>query len=556
MISKPSNTVLTRGLFLVVTLLFAVSAGIRLARFDPGNNLRNLDASYHVLLTVEALRETPARIHYFLPLVSLGKPADKHIGWGVTVPDAHGNYYYTSFPPLGFLIPYVVFAAFDAAPTLQNLLYLNLGIHYAAVLLLCLLVWRALPATENGRRRWLLTALVAATYLFAFEALYSHGVIYWHHSPFQVVWLVQLLAFQRLLGPTRRSEDMLIYALPGINQLARIYQRFPKASSLLLAVSFAAPLMEWTGYLSNAALAWLLWHVRDKVADGRQARWLARAIPLVTLAAGLSFILHFCVVIGLEPLLHALGDRYTANNTFADVPVKFLYGYLESYGLLFILVVTIVVALPFASRRIVASSPLGWSSTYIVLSLAAILPLFENFLLLQHAIAYSFDRLKALVPMALLLAGYASVASAAMRRALISLWVVAIAGNIALLGWGHREWNISKELDRNTQLLNAITAATTTDTVYACKGVVRGWVNLTLKRGVFGTVKDVASLQTLTDRLGVSEGVLLHGRDIGNSIYAWDSASIYRRDTGEVVEISYRDITRPRINSRHPLDVD
>ena len=42
-------------------------------------NVTNIDASYHVLLTVRALNETPASIHHFLPTVTLGRELDRFL---------------------------------------------------------------------------------------------------------------------------------------------------------------------------------------------------------------------------------------------------------------------------------------------------------------------------------------------------------------------------------------------------------------------------------------------------------------------------------------------
>ena len=69
-------------------------------------NYLNSDATWHTLLTMEAYEETPISVHKFLPIVSLGGMDNKHISWGATIPDLEGNYYYTSFSPAGYVLPY------------------------------------------------------------------------------------------------------------------------------------------------------------------------------------------------------------------------------------------------------------------------------------------------------------------------------------------------------------------------------------------------------------------------------------------------------------------
>src|SRR6476620_2950409 len=87
------------ALLIVVLALWLVSAAVRFAMYDSRQNVADLDATYHVLLTVQAYRETPVSVHRFLPLVTLGHAPERGVPFGTTVPDAHGIYYYTSFTP-------------------------------------------------------------------------------------------------------------------------------------------------------------------------------------------------------------------------------------------------------------------------------------------------------------------------------------------------------------------------------------------------------------------------------------------------------------------------
>ena len=83
-------------------------------RIKTGDELeyRNSDATYHTLLTIEAYDQTPMSKHLYLPIVSLGKSDDKWIPWGATIPDKEGNYYYTSFSPAGYYLPWLFMKIF------------------------------------------------------------------------------------------------------------------------------------------------------------------------------------------------------------------------------------------------------------------------------------------------------------------------------------------------------------------------------------------------------------------------------------------------------------
>ena len=78
-------------------------------------NYYNSDATWHVLYTIEAYNETPISEHLFLPLVSMGAEQDKYIPWGACVQGRNGNYYYTSFSPLGYFLPWLFMKLFSPA---------------------------------------------------------------------------------------------------------------------------------------------------------------------------------------------------------------------------------------------------------------------------------------------------------------------------------------------------------------------------------------------------------------------------------------------------------
>jgi len=66
-------------------------------KYKENYNYLDSNATWHVLLTIGAYDETPASVHKFLPIVSLGDEMDKHIQWAEMVADEDGNYYYTLF---------------------------------------------------------------------------------------------------------------------------------------------------------------------------------------------------------------------------------------------------------------------------------------------------------------------------------------------------------------------------------------------------------------------------------------------------------------------------
>ncbi len=176
---------------------------------------RNLEATYHVLLTVTALNESPAENHWYLPSVSLGREADKHIPWGASVPTKTGDYIYTSFTPAGFLAPYFWFKAFDLEPSLKNLARFNFFLGCASVFTFFYLLISLLKF--NGYGQWISVgaALVGSTIgIFSSEALRSHGVIYWSQSLYQTILIFPLyFLFRWLTSETKLSRRLYLVAI-------------------------------------------------------------------------------------------------------------------------------------------------------------------------------------------------------------------------------------------------------------------------------------------------------------------------------------------------------
>lgn len=65
-----------KSLAVAAAVLFVTAVSV--VKYTGGNvNYTNSDAAWHTLLTIECYNETPARVHKFLPIVSLGSEDDK-----------------------------------------------------------------------------------------------------------------------------------------------------------------------------------------------------------------------------------------------------------------------------------------------------------------------------------------------------------------------------------------------------------------------------------------------------------------------------------------------
>jgi hypothetical protein len=519
--SRVVHPIQFRNLLLPIVLLWIASVAIRWVRFDERAVAANISASHHVLLTVEALNRTPVAVHHMLPIVTLGRTLDREVPFGASVRAPNGIYYYTSFPPLGFIAPWAFFQTTHLAPTVANLMVFNFAIHLAATLLLALLVVEVLArAGADASMQRIVAAIAGATYLFAYEAAYSHGLVYWHHSLFQVAWLAQLVAAARVFHSLDDGT--------APNRLE---------IGLLLTASFLAPSIEWSGYLSGAAIAGALWW------SGRRERrgWaLALATLAATAAAGVVLIAQFASVVGLEPLIAALGERAGARSVVHGSLMSLVAGYAESFGWYLLLAGAVLAAYVIQVRR----APPAWASRILVV---ATIPLVENVVLAEHATIYTYDRLKALVVVVLVLALFIAFLSSSFRDRALFLWMAAVVAALVQPG-PSRVWPVNPPLESNTPLFERLRAVARPCAVYGMNNISRAWVDLSLGANVYESIPGMDSLRRIVAARGACQGIYLRvGRDLSESIYLWRFATVYDAATGVTDSIPGVEPRRPRL---------
>lgn len=511
----------------VAVLLAAALVLLRVALRpdEQRENYRNSDASWHTLLTVEALRETPASTHEFLPLISLGEPEDKYIPWAYNLMDSEGNYYYSSFMPAAFITAYLFFEVTGLPLGETGIYVLSSVLSALCFALLALLLWRLF---KDKLHPALILVFSFALYFLLPEMLHSNAMVYWAQSLWQLVFLAQLNAYYSLRQKGGAPNWVLF--------------------SVLCVLS---PLVEWSGYFANAGIALLAlmglfagWRRREPGAGKKNTWLLLSSAGGCVLATGI-FFLRFGLKFDFAEFFWLIYNRYFARGFSESKLGDLLAGYWNSFGwFLVLLLAMLIIALapPKARRRFGAllktAGPLLFVSAFALL---------ENLAMIKHATEYTYDRMKAAIPLILLFVVLLAALLPETKRektAVLALVFALVAGISTLgavryassgyVGAERYRWRVFG-YDQNDALAQYVGENYTREnSVVGLEGAVRGYANLLFSRGVYEYCTDdemVALAAQKGKRYAVVITVVDDASQWNKDIFP--KAKVYDTETGE-----------------------
>ncbi|MBP3609402.1 MAG: hypothetical protein J6J42_03580 [Lachnospiraceae bacterium] len=369
-IELQKNYILIAAVFLII---FTISAFIRKPHEAEGFYMS--DATYHVLLTMQAYDETPSSIHHWLPIQTYGSTYDKDIMNGPSLlQDEFGNSYYVSFSPLGFSVPYFFCKIFHLDLTVDSLYIFNCLCMLLSAVLVGFIMYMLF-------KKQIIFWLSVVVYMFLPEVLYTQGIVYWHHSLTQVFLLLQTILFILLFIEKRKNKGLLL---------------------LFFIVSFVYPYSEWTGYICNIGMALGILVLDFKIEkDENQKRRFSLAtttvakvfvLAVITISAFGYYIYRFSIILSVSDIISTMTSRAGARSEASLTTL--LTGYKNSYlPLLMVVIMCLGIALLVKSSR-KKLADIFIQKKYLVVITVFIFPIFENLLMMEHAISYTFDRLK------------------------------------------------------------------------------------------------------------------------------------------------------------------
>lgn len=488
--------------------LIVISLALFLLNVPSGYtiNTRNSDAPWHVLLITQCMDEVPKKVHKMLPIVTLGAEENKGIPWGVCVPDELGNYYYTSFMPLSFIVPYLFFKLPGMTQSIFSLQVLTAMLSLISVILMYQLLLRMFGSCCKRSTILFFTIIV---YLLTPEMLHSNLEVFWGQTLYQPFFILQLILFHQYLHHRGRHQKAVRVALP--------------------IVTFIGCSIEWSAFVMSAGLVGILFacsfqgggrHHKKmfNIDDMVEAFWLMLASVL---ALGV-FILHFLSVLDADTLFHSMMERMKTRsvvNVENAGTMDLLTGYNTSFGYVFMILLVMAVCLLARqqSRQELWKQMKGTEGMVI---LAAGITCLENVLMRQHAVEYSYDRMKIGVLLLLCLFLLITTAQRTQENSGVFLYSIGICCVcLAVISYyefrgtdNYYRWKIAGSYEKNEQLANYLNGQyALTDSVYGQIPVtaVRGYATLLFHRNIYDEVDSLEEMEQLAKEKKVRYAVYL-----------------------------------------------
>lgn len=261
-------------LALTMLALFAASVFIRLPHMGRPLGEGHEWLTSTVVRNLMIWEEEGALKDRFLPIFTYPGKANKFINnQGSEHMDAAGNYYYTSYGPLAYVVPYLVLKALGQQVTVFGVQCFNLGVHLVAAVLV--FVVAAHIIRPQRPMEFVPPLLAYAFYVFSAATLWLHSNVYMADMFVQPLWILCVLLVLRY------SET----AEP----------RWPHLAAICASVA-ATVMAEWIGVFFAAAVgAYALLQ-----PDRRRYRGLLAAAATGVVVGVGSIVIHYSTINGLD----------------------------------------------------------------------------------------------------------------------------------------------------------------------------------------------------------------------------------------------------------------
>lgn len=272
------NFKFSSALLIMFAVVF-ISLIVRSPHLTRPLGIHGENASSHVLVTILSYEANPIESHYFLPIYQLGNPNDKYIN---NMPPSsimtdQGNHIYTSFPALGYVLPYAFFKVSNIPIDEFGLRIFNLILHLIFGCALLYLFSLVVP----GLGLQYYTIATAVIFLVP-EVMWSFSNAYWMHSPAQIFFTLGIIFWLKFKKNEKARNAFWLFSFLTLTSLT-----------------------EWFGYIF--ALGVFLWEFIERRSLKPSLVSLIAVISVI-LSLGLT-LLHYSILFNLGDVIETLASR-------------------------------------------------------------------------------------------------------------------------------------------------------------------------------------------------------------------------------------------------------
>lgn len=348
---------------LIILLFFLVTCFVRRPNFD--NAIWNAsDTNYQCLMNVRAMQQTDRLTGKILPIITFTDGTDYGLEYSSGAFDKVSNkfFYYVSFPAFPFFM-LKMFFDITSLPVGNAALFIFDNILYGVALWLTISMFQYLFVDKLSDK--LIIFASGITFCCSTEIMHSLGLTYWGQNWYMLFFPLLVIALMEYLKQDDRKKKVA-----------------------LLVLSFIIMQTEWTGYLACATVLLVI-----ALKKGKEARKICITLVLEMILSMLLFLLPNIYVVGMKPLVKTL--RFRAEGRMRNIEYSLLdrgKALFQSFNSL-ILICLFLLVWHILRKKNVKDIMDGIKENKLPLIIFTI-PILENFILSNHAITYSMDRMK------------------------------------------------------------------------------------------------------------------------------------------------------------------
>ena len=489
----------------------------------------NVDATYHAAMMVQTMLDHPLCSHRLLPIMNYNHEPDRHTRWGACLRNKEGNIFYLSFPPAYVVLPAALFKILDIPPTVGSLQYFSLAISLLTTILLFLLLNQIFRSYDSHR---LISIAGVLIYAFSLESI-NASCEYCAQVLFQPLLVAFILVRVRL--------EVLIAAE------SKIYSGKMLSYSILYCVlSFFMLATEWAAIptIAGTVMYEIFCYFCHK--NERRKYILLILLPLLGAAlASLMLVVNVLSMFDYDAVKQYLMSRKNARSGINDIYPLFS-PYVRSLGFFSIIIPVFLFLLFLTGTSKIRNSLLSLSLVIIASALI------ENYLVVNHAIIYSYDRLKFVLISTVAACGiFVQITEALKTRKTYFVTICIFAGSILLFGAYRNYMILDEELmirsvfyDKAWKNNNAyaslvkkhVRGIDRNKICYAASNHHRANINLAFKRNFLITNKQQAKVFLLNSPK-ISKIVFIDTATTADRDFQIiNDASVFSKDNGKVIE--------------------